>query len=664
MSPTLPLMPRAGGLALGHCLAAVALVWPLAAQAPRITPAGDPSVKSDTIYRLAVDPAEHQGDDFIYLLDDGVLRFEADGRGVRTYRQIIQILTREGAERWGERSFGYRGGDQRLTVNWIKVVRPDGTLISDKPTGDQESLAPVALEAPVYTDAKLRRVSIGGIVPGTLLDFSWTIEELKPVLPGDFFTGWRVTTGLLVRRSRLILDVPVRLTPRIQEENWRYPRPVETVRGRRVYTWAANDVPAVEGEPFAGAPNDLYVGITIAGAVSWGDIARWYAGLARDRYRLTSVLEAEADAVVAGAATGEDSLRALHRWVAQDFRYVSLSWGLGGYQPRLPASVLETRYGDCKDKATLFIALARRLGVRAHPVLLSSSGGVERGLPSIEQFNHMIAAVARPDSGYVFVDLTSDLTPWGELPPGEQGGFALVVHPDGRGEEVTLPEDAATANRSEVRLAGELLPDGVFVGRYTTTQSGSQQYALRSAFSRDFTADERRQIARGVANNVFQGAAGDSLELFNGRDLGATPRLSVWISGATAAQSTGDQMILKLPIQNFANPALVADLESRPARRYPIDVADVVGPAEVDVELRLRLPEGWRARLPEAVSAESEFGRYLAEYRQEGRELVVIRRLAGRKGIEPPTRIDALIAWLKHVARDDIAYIVLERGPK
>ena len=70
---------------------------PLAAQSPRITPAGDPSVKADTIYRLAVDPADHPGDDFVYLLDDGVMRFEADGRGVRTYRQIVQILTREGA---------------------------------------------------------------------------------------------------------------------------------------------------------------------------------------------------------------------------------------------------------------------------------------------------------------------------------------------------------------------------------------------------------------------------------------------------------------------------------------------------------------------------------------------------------------------------------------
>src|SRR3989449_3621282 len=43
-------------------------------------------------------PIYHPDDDYIYLLDDGVVRLEADGRGSRTYRQVVQILTREAAE--------------------------------------------------------------------------------------------------------------------------------------------------------------------------------------------------------------------------------------------------------------------------------------------------------------------------------------------------------------------------------------------------------------------------------------------------------------------------------------------------------------------------------------------------------------------------------------
>src|SRR5256885_7242464 len=46
-------------------------------------------------------------------LDDGVVRLEADGRGSRTYRQVVQIFTREAAETWGEQSFSYVSGRER-----------------------------------------------------------------------------------------------------------------------------------------------------------------------------------------------------------------------------------------------------------------------------------------------------------------------------------------------------------------------------------------------------------------------------------------------------------------------------------------------------------------------------------------------------------------------
>jgi hypothetical protein len=322
--------------------------------------------------------------------------------------------------------------------------------------------------------------------------------------------------------------------------------------------------------------------------------------------------------------------------------------------------VLQTQYGDCKDKATLFIALARRLGVQAFPVLLSAGGGVERDLPSIAQFDHMIAAVARPGGGYRFVDLTSELTPWGELPPSEQGEFGLVVHPDGRAEEVTFPLDSASANRTDIRIDAELSSQGVLAGRYTETRTGTAQYGLRSAFSRELTANERDQIARAIANNVFEGAQGDSVEVFDGRDLAATPRIGVSFRTSRAVQSTGGTHILTLPLREYASPGLVSQLETSGPLRFPIDVKEVIGLVEETTELRLRLPDGWRARLPSGVAATSAFGAYTAEYRQDGRELRVTRRMSGRRGTAPPEQISALVAWLHEVARDDVKYIVLE----
>ena len=171
------------------------------AQSPRVTPSGDPSVKSDTIYSLAVKPADYADQPYVFLLDDGIVSFDADGTGSRTYRQVVQILTPEAAERWGEQSFGYSTDKEKFTLNWARVVRPDGSIVSEKPVHEQESLAPVAMEAPVYSDEKLHRISLGGVAPGTIVDYSYTVKTLKPVIPGDFVTSWSVAANSSARRS-------------------------------------------------------------------------------------------------------------------------------------------------------------------------------------------------------------------------------------------------------------------------------------------------------------------------------------------------------------------------------------------------------------------------------------------------------------------------------
>jgi hypothetical protein len=650
---------RALPILLGFSLFATAA----AAQAPRITERGDPSVRNDSIYR-GVKPADYPDEPYVVLLDDAVERFEADGTGSVTYRSVNQVLQQDAVEQFGERAFYYDASRQRLRLNWARVLDAAGKVVSEKPVHDQESLAPVASSAPVFTDEKVRRISLGGVATGGIVDVSYTVETFKPLLAGDFNVGWSVHNARPTLHSRLLVDLPSGVTPRIKERNLSFARRETTAGGRHVYEWATHDVPKVEPEPFAADSNGVFMGIRMGGTTTWPQIAGWYAGLSRERYVLTPAIEAKLAEVVKDARTLDDSLRAVHRWVAQDFRYVSLSLGIGGYQPRLPAQVWETQYGDCKDKATLFVALARRMGVTAFPVLLSSGGGVDRTMPSVNAFDHMIAAIRRPgEKDYTYLDLTADLTPFGSVPSGYQGEFGLVVHPDGTGEEITFPQDPPSANRAVSTLVGELSPDGTFKGKYETLAAGSMQYRMRDAFSSKITDRQREQMTRSLANAVFEGALGDSLTLFDGRDLRATPRVSVLISNAHPTTSSGGSYIFTLPMPNYASQGSVNDLEARrrkEPRRFPIDVESVVGALQSVTEMRVTLPAGWKARLPDNVAVNSVYGQYSAQYSQTGRELRVVRTLTGARGVQPPDQIDGLIAWFKDLSKDDVKYIILE----
>jgi hypothetical protein len=643
-------------LALSLTLCAISA----SAQSPRVTPAGDPSVKSDTIYSLAVKASDYADQPYIFLLDDGIVKFEADGSGSRTYRQIVQILTPEAAERWGEQSFAYSTDKEKFTLNWARVVRPDGSVVSEKPVHEQESLAPVAMEAPVYSDEKLHRISLGGVAPGTIVDYSYTVQTLKPIIPGDFFTAWRVTTGLLTRRSRLIIDVPASVKPRIEEHHLTFARKETTADGRRIYTWAKSDVAKPEIEPLA---PDSSFGETLvfASPIKWSDIASWYAGLAKGRYALTPDIEKALAKTVAGSKTLDDSIRAVHRWVAQDFRYVSLSLGIAGFQPHPPSEVFANQYGDCKDKATFFVALMNRMGLKSFPVLLSSGGGVDRAMPSGHQFDHEIAAVDR-DGRRTYVDLTADIVPYGSLPPAEQGEFGLVVHPDGTSEEITFPTDPSAANRSEVHLVGSLTPDGLFAGKWVREASGAQQYAMRGSMSKSTKPDstERARATLALANAIFDGSAGDSLQLFDGKDLAAEPKISVLIRHGKAASDAGGTEILTIPLRSYAVPSVISALESRGARKYPIDAEKVWGPRTELEELKLTLPAGWKAKLPPSDTATSVFGTYQSAYTQNGQELLISRKLTGAEGIQPASKYDELLAWMKKMSADDAKYVILE----
>jgi transglutaminase-like putative cysteine protease len=637
----------------------------LAASAPAARQG--PAVLPDSIYRLAVDSARYPAEAYVYLLDDGVLRYEPDGRGTRTYRQVIQVLKESAVGRWAEFSFSYEPRHEKLTVNWVRVVKPGGEMISDRPGIAQDADVPAAMGDPSYVERKVRRLSMPNVRPGTLVDYSYTVEELAPYRRGDFFAPWTVNPGILVRRSRLVLDTPAGFSPNVSARNLTF-APVSVVQGgRRITTWATRDVPKVEPEPFAADSNDLIMTINVGSPSAWGDVGAWYAGLAKDRYAVTPDVEARLGTVVAGARTLDDSVRAVHRYVAHDVRYVAISLGMGGYQPRAAAQTVATGYGDCKDKATLFIALMGRLGFRAYPVLLSAGGNVQRELPTIFQFNHAIAAVERPE-GRLFVDLTAGDVPYGSLPQADQGQFVLVVHPDGRTEETTTPEDAGAGTRERVTITGVLDTAGVATTRAEMVVGSLMAGSLREILATRPDSATTARFLRQLASGVYPESEGDSLTFHDDLERGGDFRVDFVTRKGRAAQLAGPVAVLSLPMLRGPGDLtpLINELRSRRPRRFPIDLAAVSGgdAGARGVSLRLEVPAGWHAQLPKNVSLSSAFGDQQISYSQEGRILTVTQWRRGRKGILPPSRVDDLIAWLTQVeaATRETSAIVLTRG--
>lgn len=659
MEPSMSYLRRAATLVASASVVA----GTLGAQVPVVTSAGDPSVRADTIYKLAVDPKAYPDESLHWLLDDGIVTVEKNGHATRTFRQVMQVLTESGASSVRERVYGYNPKRQILRINWVRVMRPDGSVVSAAPTHEQESDVPAPVTAnPVYGDSRVIRMSLSGVEPGTIVDASYTVEDTLPALPGDFVEAWRVTTGARVERSRFIVDAPSDLALRIRERNLSFKRTQHTANGRTTYEWATSNIDKIKPEPFAADSNGVVQTITVSAPLNWNDVGTWYAGLARDRYGATPTLRQKIASLTAGARTRMDTIRAIHRWVAQDVRYVGIELGQGGYQPRMPDSVIATGYGDCKDKATLFVTALRAVGINASPVLLSSNALAERDVPAATEFNHEIAVVDEPGGHERYVDLTAAYLPYGDLPLSEQGGFALVVPMNGTPREVTLPRDQTADDGATDRVVGTLSPDGTFTGTYESREIGSVQGALRSIFAEPLDSARRANLADAVARRFFTHGVGDSLSGFNGKDFTAQPDVHMTLRATETLTDAGNIVLFELP---FHGPGTF-DAESErkltgSPRRFPINAARVSAQGVQTRQLLLTLPEGWKAQLPKDVVVHSDFGNYETHYKQDGRMVTITNIRSGTRGIYAPSRINDLVTYLRAVGADNTKMLVLEK---
>ena len=173
---------------------------------------------------------------------------------------------------------------------------------------------------------------------------------------------------------------------------------------------------------------------------SWEELGAWYASLEHDRRQPNDALKAKAEELVQGATDDMAKVKALYEYVSRNIRYVSLSFGLGRYQPHASGEVLSNGYGDCKDKNTLLAALLAAQGFQTTSVLIGSQHELDPEIPSPSQFDHVITRV--PVNGKeIWLDSTNGVAPFRMLAAPLRDKQALAIPLDGKASLVRTPAD-------------------------------------------------------------------------------------------------------------------------------------------------------------------------------------------------------------------------------
>lgn len=142
----------------------------------------------------------------------------------------------------------------------------------------------------------------------------------------------------------------------------------------------------------------------------WHSISRRFAPLYAEasKLRTDSSLKREAARIASAHAKPLDRAAAALKMVQQDVRYIYVGLNGGNLTPAEADETWQRRYGDCKAKTVMLLALLRELGVEAEAVLVNNSGGddgLDERLPSPRIFDHVLVR-ARIDGKIYWLDGT------------------------------------------------------------------------------------------------------------------------------------------------------------------------------------------------------------------------------------------------------------------
>jgi len=405
------------------------------------------------------------------LLHRVEIRIEATGFVEREIR-VIRFDTPEAAQQRGNQAIGVRVEFEDLTLNRAFVVGRDGTRTALDPSTIQIQ---TRNEPDLYSDVVDVIVPMPAVAPGSIAVLDST-QRFR-------FGGWPLPWSRLVplrgispiRRFELVVEWSEGLdAPVVGDDDSELDcEPV----GPRGIQCTADALPAVAFEDAADASAflDQLPLALVSAPMTWDSLRERYGAVVDSRALPTPAIQLQTKHLLEGAASDAERLGRLHRFVADEIRYLGLEHGSSAVVPHTASETLVRRYGDCKDKVTLFLAMARSANLSVHPVLVSTRFTTREKLfqPSWQWFDHLIACAA--DTCF---DLTAPYYPSGMLPYSVQGQVALDVS-SGPGAPRTIAADRFALDL-EVETRARIECDGGFEERVTRRLRGSWASILRS----------------------------------------------------------------------------------------------------------------------------------------------------------------------------------------
>src|SRR5579864_2351883 len=133
---------------------------------------------------------------------------ENDGSGTREVSAEIKMLAEAGVKSFAVLNFTYTSANEVVEVDYVRVRKPDGTVVKTPDYNVQDMPAEVSRSAPLYSDIHEKHVAVKGLSVGDVLEYVVRARIFKAEVPGHFWYEHSFTEKAIERDEQLEISVP------------------------------------------------------------------------------------------------------------------------------------------------------------------------------------------------------------------------------------------------------------------------------------------------------------------------------------------------------------------------------------------------------------------------------------------------------------------------
>ncbi|HEV2136166.1 MAG TPA: DUF3857 domain-containing protein [Terracidiphilus sp.] len=592
---------------------------------------------------------------------DTTYRMNADGTGERDMHVKVHLQSEGAAQQFGDLTFPYASANEALTIKYVRVTKPDGTVVETPATDAIEMPADVTRQAPLYSDLKEKHLPVRSVSSGDTLEYEVDTTINKPDAPNQFWGSEHFTPPgtVIVLAEDFTLDVPA--DKYVQVWSPKHKPTITEQNGRRIYSWnvpqlvtapkntSGDSAKSTPKDPDEDADGRKLPSVAWTTFHTWAEVGNWYRGLELAQSAPTDAIRAKANDLTKDAKTPEDQVRALYEYVSTQTRYVGIDFGIGRYQPHLAAEILANQYGDCKDKDTLLEALLRAKGFSSAPALIGAGIAPVPEVPSPAVFNHVITTLDLP-GGRIWLDSTPDSAPFRYLGAVIRDQKALVVPPGAPAELVSTPANPPYAFAERLEANATLDDKGKLTSSMVATYHDDMEVAVRM-LARGIAPAQWDKASQYISSLTGFGGTTSDTQFKNAND----PAAPIVMSYDYTRSPFGDWDNLRI-VPLF--PALeLASLDSdstEPQQDIQLGV-----PRALTAVTTIHLPAGYQANLPDPVHVKTDFVTFDKTYKYEKGEIIAERDVVVLKSKIPKADWKSYQTFTKNIDLGSEAWIQL-----